>query len=213
MTNPNTLNIISMAVGPLHCNCSIVYDPQSRDGVVIDPGGNTAQIMSHIEREKLNIVAILHTHGHTDHILASGEIKQATGAPLWLHPADKPLWDNLEKQCYLFGIPYTPVPEPDHWLDESQPLSFAQGKVLHTPGHSPGSCCFYFAESELLIAGDTLFCGSIGRTDLFGGSFEDISSSIRNKVYPLPDSVRIITGHGIDTTVAYEKQHNPFVRP
>jgi glyoxylase-like metal-dependent hydrolase (beta-lactamase superfamily II) len=145
--------------------------------------------------------------------LASGKIKEATGAPLWLHPADKPLWLQLEKQCQLFGIRYEPIPEPDCWLDESTPLDLADGKVLHTPGHSPGSCCFYFENSNLLIAGDTLFSGSIGRTDLFGGSFDDITRSIREKIYTLPDSVRIITGHGIDTSVAYEKQHNPFVRP
>lgn len=212
MSRNAPLEVVVLAVGPLQCNCSIVYDPASRTGMVFDPGGNGEEILAIIRQKGLTIVGIVHTHGHTDHVLASGMLKAATGAPIYLHRADEKIWHSAEIQCQMFGMEYEPIPDPDHWLSEEELLPLG-GQVFHTPGHTPGGCCVYFADDRLLIAGDTLFHGSIGRTDLPGGSFQAIEESIRNKLYVLPDDVHVITGHGPETMLGYEKQYNPFVRP
>jgi hydroxyacylglutathione hydrolase len=157
---------------------------------------------------------VVHTHAHFDHILASGNLKKSTGCRLSLHPEDRLLWDHLEDQCRLFGVPYSPLPAPDSDLNHEEELHVGTflGKALHTPGHTPGSMSFHFPEQKLLIAGDTLFRGSIGRTDLWGGDFSKINNSIRNILYRLDEETTVVTGHGPQTTIGYELRHNQIIR-
>jgi glyoxylase-like metal-dependent hydrolase (beta-lactamase superfamily II) len=141
-------------------------------------------------------------------------MKKATGATLCLHPADRPLWNLLEVQCRMFGVPYVPVPEPEYWLSDEEKIVLGglSGMAVHTPGHSPGSMCFSFQTENLLLAGDTLFRGSIGRTDLWGGDSSAIERSIRERLYSLPDQTHVVTGHGPETQIGFERQYNPFIR-
>jgi glyoxylase-like metal-dependent hydrolase (beta-lactamase superfamily II) len=203
----------SFAVPPLGCNCSIVGDPITKKAFVVDPGGDHDRILKEVAALGLTVTRIVHTHAHFDHFLASGQMKQATGAPLWLHKADQTLWDNLEMQCRVFGVPYTPAPPPDRWLkdDEEMALGEVRGVALHTPGHTPGSMCFHFPAARMVIAGDTLFHESIGRTDLWGGDAQAIEQSIRNRLYALDEDTRVITGHGPETRIGHEIRYNPFV--
>ena len=204
----------SFAVPPLDCNCSIIGDPITKQAIVVDPGGDSARILKELQECNLTVAYIVHTHAHFDHFLASGEMKQATGAPLWLHKADKALWENLELQCQVFGVPYAPAPPPDRWLkdDEELTLGEVKGLALHTPGHTPGSMCFHFPAAHMVIAGDTLFRGSIGRTDLWGGDAQAIEQSIKNRLYRLDEGTRVITGHGPETRIGDELRFNLYVR-
>jgi hydroxyacylglutathione hydrolase len=204
----------SFAVPPLDCNCSIIGDPITKQAIVVDPGGDSARILKELQESGLTVAYIIHTHAHFDHFLASGEMKRATGAPLWLHKADKILWENLEMQCRVFGVPYAPAPPPDRWLkdDEELTLGEVKGLALHTPGHTPGSMCFHFPAAHMVIAGDTLFHGSIGRTDLWGGDAQAIEQSIKNRLYTLDEGTRVITGHGPETRIGDELRYNLYVR-
>jgi hydroxyacylglutathione hydrolase len=207
------MNIIrkTFPVGPLQCNCTIIGDSETGIGYVFDPGGDEQRIMDTVESMGLKIIGIIHTHAHLDHILAAGEINRKTGAPIWLHRSDKFLWDTLEFQCRMFGVPYTPIPDPDHWIEDEQDLECG-GYCIHTPGHTPGSASFYFENSRLLIAGDTLFQGSIGRTDFEGGDAGQLKKSIQQRIYKLDERSAVITGHGPETTIGQEMRFNAFVR-
>ena len=198
-------------VGPLQCNCTIIGDTETGVGYVFDPGGDASRIMTTVESMGLKIIGIIHTHAHLDHILAAGEIQSRTAAPIWVHRSDKFLWDTVEIQCRMFGVPYTPVPDPDHWIEDEQELECG-GSCIHTPGHTPGSTSFYFKDSSLLIAGDTLFQGSIGRTDFEGGDAGLLVKSIQQRIYKLDESATVITGHGPETTIGQEMRFNAFVR-
>jgi len=202
-------------VPPLSCNCSIVGDADTKQAVVVDPGGNPERILEEIESLGLTVCAILHTHAHLDHFLASGHIKKATGAPLCLHPQDKDLWNMLEIQCQMFGVPYAPVPPPDQWLSDDEAFAVGpySGIVIHTPGHTPGSACFYFEDQGLLFSGDTLFRGGIGRTDLWGGDGQAITRSIQERLYSLKENTLVIPGHGGESSIGWEREHNMFVSP
>lgn len=204
----------TFAVGPLRCNCTIIGDPVTGKAIVIDPGGDAEKIMRILEKQGLTASQVIHTHAHFDHFLASGQIHEATGAPLALHKADQPLWAQLEMQCGLFGVPYQPVPAPHHWLEHEEVLSAGDisGTALFTPGHTPGSMCFWFDSIKLLIAGDTLFKGGIGRTDLWGGDAKAIERSIQKRLYTLDESACVVAGHGPNTTIGAEMRHNPYVR-
>jgi len=204
----------SFSVPPLGCNCSILGDPVTKRAIVIDPGGAHERILREVQQLGLTVTHILHTHAHLDHFLASGEMKKATGATLCLHLEDRPLWEMLEVQCQMFGVPYVPVPLPDYWLSDEEKISVGnmEGIALHTPGHTPGSMSFHFPDEQLVLAGDTLFRGSIGRTDLWGGDFEAIEASIRERLYTLADATVVITGHGPETEIGIEKATNAFVR-
>ncbi|MBD1550855.1 MBL fold metallo-hydrolase [Pseudomonas typographi] len=210
---PTTPKLIreTFPVGPLQCNCTIIGDPLTKKALVVDPGGNPEQIMARLEQHGLKAVSILHTHAHLDHFLASGKMKEQTGATLHLHRGDQFLWDNLEMQCQLFGVPYTSVPPPDRWLEHGEALACGCGVALHTPGHTPGSMSFWFEGAGLLIAGDTLFRRGIGRTDLWGGDARQIVRSVQ-QLYTLDETAVVITGHGSDTTLGEEMRENPFVR-
>ena len=201
----------SFPVGPLQCNCSIIGDPISKKAIIIDPGGDADKIISILKNHELNLVDIIHTHAHLDHILASGVLKELTGATIHLHKNDKFLWDMVESQCLAFNVPPITLPNPDKWLVDDCSLSCCNGVTIHTPGHTPGSVSFLFYSQKLLIAGDTLFKGSIGRTDLPGGDFKQIEKSIRQRLYTLNDDFTVITGHGPSTTIGQEKTHNQFI--
>ena len=168
--------------------------------------------MALINELGLHVVGIIHTHAHLDHILASGVIKEATGAPIYLHEDDKFLWDMVGEQCAMFGLPPISLPEPDSFIKDYEALQCCGGVAIHTPGHTPGSLSFWFEEYKTLIAGDTLFQGSIGRTDLPGGSFEKIVTSIKERIYCLDDDAVVVTGHGPNTIIGDEKSSNGFVR-
>jgi hydroxyacylglutathione hydrolase len=207
------LNIVreSFPVGPLQCNCTIIGDPETGTGYVFDPGGDAERIMATVESLGLSIVGIIHTHAHLDHILAAGEIRKQTGAPVWLHRSDKSLWDALEQQCQMWGVPYSPIGDPDHWIEDEQDLECG-GNCIHTPGHTPGSTSFYFEESSLLIAGDTLFMGSVGRTDFPGGNAAQLKTSIQQRIYCLNEAAIVVPGHGPETSIGQEMRFNSFVR-
>ncbi|WP_447970825.1 MBL fold metallo-hydrolase [Nitrospira sp. M1] len=200
-------------VPPLSCNCSILGDPETKQAVVVDPGGNAERILREVEELGLQVSMILHTHAHFDHFLASGAIQQATEAPIGLHQDDRQLWEMLEVQCQMFGVPYAPVPPPNAWLgdDDAFNIGEAVGTVIHTPGHTPGSLCFYFSQDNLLLSGDTLFRGGIGRTDLWGGDPRAIEESIRERLYTLQENTVVVPGHGRETQIGIERQSNAFI--
>jgi len=213
MTVPELI-VETIAVGHIQCNCTILGDPVSRKAIVVDPGGDAEMLIARLVELDLQVERIIHTHAHLDHFLASGKLKEATGAKLALHRDDLFLWDMLEEQCRMFGIPFEKPPPPDQWLEHEEEIEVkgVQGKALHTPGHTPGSMCFLFEKQKLLIAGDTLFQGSIGRTDLWGGDYQQIEKSIQEKLYTLDEETSVITGHGESTSIGYEMRSNSFVR-
>jgi glyoxylase-like metal-dependent hydrolase (beta-lactamase superfamily II) len=203
--------VATFPVGTLQCNCSIIACPETKEAAVIDPGGDPDEIVNLCKEHGLNVKYLLHTHAHFDHILGSRAVKEKTGAKICLHKGDQWLYDNLAMQCGLFGMKSdTPLPV-DNYLNDEEELQIGKlkTKILHTPGHTPGSTCFSL--NEHLFAGDTLFKQSIGRTDLWGGSFDEIIASIKNKLFKLDDSTEVIPGHGENTTIWSEKKKNPFV--
>lgn len=204
----------TFSVPPLGCNCSIVGDPITKQAIVVDPGGAHERILREVQQMGLTVTTILHTHAHFDHFLASGEMQKATGARLCLHPDDRALWEMVDVQCRMFGVESRPVPLPDYWLKDDEQITVGSfpAVALHTPGHTPGSMCFYIPDGQLVLAGDTLFRGSIGRTDLWGGDFDAIERSIRERLYTLAESTVVVTGHGPETEIGLEMRANQFVR-
>ena len=186
----------------------------TKQAIVVDPGGDSQRILDEVQQLGLTVTHILHTHAHFDHFLASGEMKKATGAAICLHEHDLELWKNLDVQCRMFGVAYVHVPMPDYWLKDEEKLLVGQvsAVALHTPGHTPGSMSFHFPGNNIVLAGDTLFRGSIGRTDLWGGDFDAIEQSIRERLYTLDDATVVVTGHGPETEIVVEKETNQFVR-
>jgi len=207
-----TINYKSFPVGPLQCNCTIIGNTSTGKGYLIDPGGDAERILETIETMNVSIEAIYHTHAHFDHFLASAEIKEKTGAPIFLNESDRFLWDTLEMQCSYFNIDFKPTPPPDFNIEDQQDLIHCAGVCIHTPGHTPGSVSFHFESEKLLIAGDTLFQGSVGRTDLPGGDFKMLKSSIQEKIYSLDESTVVVTGHGPQTNIKKEMESNLFIR-
>jgi glyoxylase-like metal-dependent hydrolase (beta-lactamase superfamily II) len=204
----------SFPVGPLQCNCSIIGCPETGQAAVIDPGGDVELILAFCKKNNLQVKYLLHTHAHFDHILGSRAMREATGAQICLHKKDEQLYQNLGMQCQMFGFEYDEPLPIDHYLNDQEELSIGKSKTtaLFTPGHTPGSTCFQLSDKEsVLFAGDTLFQGSIGRTDLWGGSFDDIIKSIKSKLLTLDDSTRVVTGHGPGTTIWSERRNNPYL--
>lgn len=204
----------TFSVPPLGCNCTILGDPVTQRAVVVDPGGSPERIVAELRQLGLTATHILHTHAHFDHFLAAGELKAATGATIALHPDDLELWNNLDVQCRLFGVRSAAVPLPEYWLSDQETVTLGGLTLvaLHTPGHTPGSMSFHLPEEKLVLAGDTLFRGSIGRTDLWGGDFDAIEESIRERLYTLDEATAVVTGHGPETVIGWEKESNQFVR-
>lgn len=207
--------IESFAVGPLQCNCAIVADPATREAVVVDPGDEPDRILEALSGAGLKPVALVHTHAHFDHVGCSALLKRITGAPILMHGDDRPLYQNLEEQGKAFGVTMDKPGLIDRLIVHGDRIACGSGalQVLHTPGHTPGSLSFRMEgeEGDILFSGDTLFRRSIGRTDLWGGSMEQILASIRGQLLTLPGALRVIPGHGPDTTIADEGRRNPFV--
>jgi hydroxyacylglutathione hydrolase len=207
----------SFPVGPLGCNCTIVACPETHQGLVIDPGDQAPRILAELARLGVTAVSLLHTHAHFDHVLGTQEVSQATGAEILVHKDDRWLYDHVEMQAELFGLTAGPVIAPTRELagGEVVPFGRREARALHTPGHTPGSMCFFIEkgpdERPLLFAGDTLFAGGVGRTDLWGGSFESLRQSIQGELFHLPEETVVIPGHGPMTTIAAEREENPFV--
>lgn len=202
-------------VGMLACNCSIVGDEESGDAVVIDPGDDIERVQEILARHKLRAKFILATHAHIDHVGGIEKLKAATGAAVLMNEEDLPLYLNLAMQAEWLGVPPPGVVAPDGFLKEGDKLRWGglELNVLHTPGHSPGSLSLHMpGDHQKLFSGDTLFQSSIGRTDLWGGSFKEILRSISTKLLSFPDETPVFPGHGPATTIGEERQSNPFLR-
>lgn len=202
-----------LPVGPLQCNCSILGDESTREGMVIDPGDNIEQIVELIRRHNLTIKKIVVTHAHIDHVGGAMKLKKITGAPVLLNQNDLALLKMLDVQAAWIGVAPPGEVEIDETPAQSETIQagLISASVLHTPGHTEGSICLYFEAEKKLIAGDTLFAGSIGRTDLPGGSYKKILDSLQGTVLALPDETVVVPGHGPLTTIGNERETNPFL--
>jgi len=209
-------------VGWLQCNCSIIGDPVTREALVLDPGDDVARIVEILDRHKLQVKAIVSTHAHIDHVGGLKKLHDLTGAPVMMHHGDLELYQAMEMQAAFIGMKPPEVGEVHQLLKEGDALRWGpfEAHVLHTPGHTPGSVCLYLPreagkiilKAPHLFAGDTLFAGSIGRTDLWGGSFEEIMRSLRGKLLALPEETVVYPGHGEATSIGEERESNPFLR-
>jgi hydroxyacylglutathione hydrolase len=202
----------SVEVGPLGVNCFILGCAASREGVVIDPGGDVGRISEIVRRHGLKIRYIINTHGHFDHVGGNLQAVKAFGAPLLIHENDAAMLGRAAEVALMYGMQGENSPAPDSFLAEGMEIVFGthRMKVLHTPGHTQGGCCLYLEAEKKVITGDTLFADSIGRTDLPGGSHEQLLASVRTKLFTLPDEVTAYPGHGPKTTIGHEKRNNPY---
>lgn len=205
------LKLETFPVGPLQCNCSLLWDSERGTGVVVDPGGEGARIAERVAKLGFRVTALLHTHAHFDHVGASRQLQDLWQCPAHLHAGDTFLIENLELQTGAFGFPKIPKPDTTELLAGNR---FEGLETLHTPGHTPGSCCFHgsFDRGQVLLSGDTLFAGGVGRTDLWGGDWEQLEASIQRELYPLDPATLVIPGHGPATVLGEEAENNPFVR-
>ena len=196
----------------IQANCFIVADEATKKAIIIDPGGDAPVIARKIKSMGVEVVAIVATHGHFDHVEGLAGVKASIPAPIMVHPADLPLIRNMKNQGALFGINVTEAPAPDGELSDGQEIAFGNLKasVLHTPGHSRGSVSFLVGNH--VFVGDLLFSGSIGRTDLTGGDYDTLINSVTKRIFTLPDDTVVHPGHGPDTRVGTEKRTNPFFR-
>jgi glyoxylase-like metal-dependent hydrolase (beta-lactamase superfamily II) len=201
-------------VGPLACNCTILGDEDTREAIVIDPGDDIARIHERLTKLGLKLKQIIVTHAHIDHVGGALKLKKLTGAPIFLNENDLPLLAMMDTQAAWLGVRPPEVAPPDEGLTDGQivGLEHYPAQVLHTPGHTQGSICLHFALLKLVVAGDTLFAGSIGRTDLPGGNTDQIMDSLRSRLMTLHDETRVLPGHGPATTIGEERASNPFLR-
>jgi glyoxylase-like metal-dependent hydrolase (beta-lactamase superfamily II) len=200
-------------VGLLQCNCTLLGDEATGEAMVIDPGDNIPYILARLAAHKLTLKQIVVTHAHIDHVGGAVLLKRATGAPILLNENDLPLLKMMDVQAGWLGIAPPEVAAPDENAREGLVVGIANHKaaVVHTPGHTQGSICLHFVPEKILFAGDTLFAGSIGRTDLPGGDGQQILRSIRDRLLPLADETRVIPGHGSETTIGAEREGNPWL--
>ena len=204
-----------LPVGMLACNCSVLGDESTGEAVVIDPGDGVERVQQILAQHQLRVKYIVATHAHLDHVGGVERLKQATGAAVMMHEGDLPLYQNLSLQAEWLGVEAPGVAEVDLLLKEGDVLRCGSLslEVLHTPGHSPGSISLHLSgEEQRVLSGDTLFQGSIGRTDLWGGSMEEILRSIRSRLLIFPDATPVFPGHGLATTIGEERRANPFLQ-
>jgi len=204
------LIIKKLTVGPIMANCFILGCEETREAVVIDPGDETDRILTVLEESDLKVKYIIDTHGHFDHVGGNKKLKDITGADIMIHVLDAPMLNHLSASAAAWGFSADDSPSPDKILEEGDTITFGNItlKVIHTPGHSPGGISLY--TDGYVFVGDTLFAGSIGRTDFPGGDYKTLISNIRNKLFVLGDDVQVFTGHGPETTIGKEKRFNPF---
>jgi hydroxyacylglutathione hydrolase len=211
-----------LPVGALQCNCSILGDETSGEAIVVDPGDNIPRIVKLLEKHRLTVKQILITHAHIDHIAGAARLKHLTGAPVLYNPRDLPLVKMMDVQAGWLGMATPEVHAPDDALEDGRIIAIGAipeqgrsgltGNILHTPGHTQGSVCLHLPDQNLLLAGDTLFAGSVGRTDLPGGDSRTLIHSIHDKLLPLPDATIVVPGHGPSTTIGEERESNPFLK-
>jgi hydroxyacylglutathione hydrolase len=203
--------IKALPVGPIMANCFIVGCRETFEAVIIDPGDEADKILRLVTDLNLKVKNILNTHGHFDHVSANKDVNAATGAPILIHALDAPMLQQISASASNWGLVAQDSPPPERTIDEGDAITFGKItlQVIHTPGHTPGGVSFY-ADGHVFV-GDTLFAGSIGRTDFPGGDFRTLKSSIQDKLFILRDDIQVHTGHGPGTTIGREKQHNPFV--
>jgi len=200
-----------LSVGVLETNCYLVYCPETLECAVVDPGAEAEKIFRLIAEKGLKPRVLLNTHGHVDHIGANKDIKDKFDIPLYIHSADSAMLERVHQTEMAFFLGAKDSPPPDHFLKDGDKLKIGKSflRVIHTPGHSPGSVSFL--GDGFLLSGDTLFFGGVGRTDLPGGSWQEMESSIKNKILTMPDEMLVLPGHGPSTTVGQEKRSNPFI--
>ncbi len=207
--------IEQMAVGPFQCNCSILGCETTGEAIVVDPGGEAERILGALRDRGWRPKYLVHTHAHLDHVGATQEVYEKTNGEVCLHREDMMLYDNVAMQAALFNLPPFKVPEVKNFIEDKDVLKFGNYKmeVLHTPGHTPGSVTFLVPTEQgpQLFTGDTLFMGSIGRTDLWGGDYGQILKSIKDKLLPLAEETVVHPGHGPSSTIGREKKRNPFL--
>jgi len=203
----------TIVVGELWVNCFIMADSETKEGIVIDPGADSENILSAVRKSGIKVLYILNTHGHFDHIGGNRRVAEATGAKLMIHKEDEPFLSRASTSATMYGLKAEDSPPPASYLTEGEIIRFGRhtAKVIHIPGHTPGGCCFYLEDEGILISGDSLFAESIGRTDLPGGSQALLVLSIRSKLLVLPDETRVFPGHGPASTIGHEKKFNPYL--
>ncbi len=204
----------TMPLGPLQANCYIIGCEETRQAAAIDPGGEADRILAALKKDNLELAVIINTHGHFDHVGANKALKEATGAQLMIHSLDAPMLAHAFRSAAAWGLRTDESPEADRLLEDGDTIGCGRltFNVIHTPGHSPGGSCFHIKAQNALFVGDTLFAGSIGRTDLPGGDYDTLIGSIQNKLFALPDNTKVYNGHMEPTTIGEEKQFNPFCR-
>lgn len=215
MTNVNGLLVETLVNGPIAGNCYLAADPDTKAALVIDPGDEAERILAAIRDQDLRVEAIVCTHAHIDHAGAVAPLQRLLGAPFLIHDAERPYLQHLPTQAAMFGLGAVEVPEVDRALAAGDTLQVGSlaAQVLFTPGHSAGGCCLYFAAPKAVFVGDTLFSGSIGRSDLPGGSAQVLLRSIREQLLSLDDAVVVFSGHGPATDIGTERRTNPFLQP
>ena len=208
------MKIKNIVTGELENNTYVVYDETTKEGIIIDPGLRSEIALDYIKENDLKILYIVNTHAHFDHVYGNKFFKEQTGAKLLINNDDLDLLNKARLQSAMFGIMIPESPQPDQFLKDGDIVQcgIINFTVIHTPGHTQGGICLYCANDKILFAGDTLFAGSIGRTDLPGGSYEQLIQSIKNKLLTLPDDTTFYTGHGESSTIGNEKNSNPFLR-